>query len=244
VGAALLAALAGAGYYSVRRPPHGPFLQMPNLNETFLGEGQLGEVCYGKIPIFNAGDQPLVFRIEASCACAQLEPREGTIAPGEYEDIKIGVRLRYQRHTESVRLRVYTNDPGMSFAEHSFHARCPSPLTVHPLSVDFGQVQQGVTKVARITVRDSKGAPLSPATVLEASTTSANLTIERDKESIDELVYILLLHNNAPRGCLKETVQLRIPGKDQELQLSCYLRARESVFKCASLTNGCLRTGQ
>src|SRR5438046_117136 len=83
----ILAALAGGGMIVLNKvspplaetqrlviPGCGGDLRTGIATGMFLGEGRPGDTLRGKFEIHNGGSQPLTFKLQIGCSCAQLTP--------------------------------------------------------------------------------------------------------------------------------------------------------------------------
>jgi hypothetical protein len=178
----------------------GPRLEKPVICAFDLGEGKPGEILTSTFKLRNIGSEPLTFRIEASCACAQLNPREGRIIPGEIQEVLTGIRLRHEGNDEHVVLRVLTDDRENSSVEYRFFARCPAPFHVLPRTIDFGHVADGSLPSLTLKVFDSREKPLSATTSLRLESSSPYLSIEQEKDTQGDLVLHAKLQGKPPHA--------------------------------------------
>ncbi len=220
--AAAIALLAGWTYLGMApprnpaAPPNGPRLEKWPSAAVDLGDGKPGEVLTGTFRLRNVGTEPLTFHIAASCACAQLQPRAGTVAPGNAVEVLAGVRLRLEGSREHVRLQIATNDPQEPVAEYALHARCPAPFEVTPQAVDFGDVSAGASPEIRLRVRDGQGKPLSPAAVRFEGPASPLISVVPETNG-EECTAVVRLSGSAPPGRLAAEIKLRAVGGERTM---------------------------
>lgn len=228
----------GAGYVLVRDrtgpsppPDTGPQLGRWSESVLNLGEGKVGEVLTGTFTLRNLGTEPLDFQIRPSCNCAQLQPREGRIAPGEVEEILAGVRLRNEGLHERVRLTIQTNDPRTPQVEYLLEANCPAPFDASPSLVDFGSVVEGQSPTAILKVRGPQDAPLGADADLRASVSSSRVSVKPAKGEGGERRLEVRLLPTAPRGHLQAQVTLTLAGADAPLHIpvSAYVAGQVMV---------------
>ncbi len=193
----------------------GPKLAMPTCTATELGDGRIGEVLDGVIPVRNAGGKPLVFRIDASCACAYVEPAFGTIEPGETTEIHVGVRLRNQGQEENVLVRIYTNDETLPVGQHLLTARCPAIVVLKPSGLDFGEVPEGETRSLALHVCDGTGRPLGPSSNCQVVSSHQAVRVTRQTDH-EHLKFLVTLQDDAPRGVLHAMLRVLLQDKEFE----------------------------
>lgn len=228
--AALVACAAGTGlaagwaYLAIAQarnpgaPSTGPHLEKWASAARDLGEGKPGEVLSGSFLLRNTGTEPLAFHIVAICACARLEPREGSVAPGESVEVVAGVRLRHEGSREHVRLQVTTNDPQEPVAEYTLHARCPAPFELTPQTIDFGDVSVGASPEIRLLVRDGQGNPLKPDGVRIEAPTNPLVSVLPEMRG-EEFVAVVRLSGSAPHGHLSAEFKLRAADGERAMNV-------------------------
>lgn len=161
--AALLLLFVVLGYGVIRAfaVARGPALVLPRYPVS-LGDGKPGQTLNGYFDLFNAGDEPLTFKLTPGCNCSSLSPREGSIPAGESQRVAIGIKLGgVYGASKSVIVTINSND--VSQPETSYHvtADCPLPFNVTPRSVDFGPVLSGTERKVTLRIRspERKHAP-------------------------------------------------------------------------------------
>lgn len=119
---------------------NAPHLEV-SVDHLDLGKGSPNEVVRGAFQLRNTGTAELEFDINRSCACTELNPAKGTIAPGEVQEIKLGVKLYgYANSERSVVIAISSNDPEQPVIHCRAVARCPALLEVTPSFVSFGKI--------------------------------------------------------------------------------------------------------
>jgi hypothetical protein len=222
--AAGVALFAGWTYLGIAKPRHpaapanGPHLEKWSSAAMDLGDGKPGEVLTGTFRLRNVGTEPLRFHIAASCACAQLQPREGTVAAGDAVEVLAGVRLRSEGSREHVRLQIMTNDPQEPVAEFYVQACCPAPFEVTPQAIDFGDVSAGASPEVRLRVRDGKGNPLAPESVRIEGPASPHVSVVQDAKG-KEFVAFVRLSRAAPPGRFATEIKLRAMGGEKTMRV-------------------------
>jgi hypothetical protein len=227
---ALCASAAGAAYclacragWDVLGGPgihaRGPRLQRWATPVTDLGEGKARQVLTGTFQLRNVGSEPLSFRIEPNCSCAQCEPRQGEIPPGEVQEVVVGIRLRDEGRQEQARLRIHTNDPQAPQVDYDFKALCPAPFLVAPEAVDFGNVVEGASPRVTLRVADARGNPLGTTAELGLRSDSPHVTVERVSASGMECLVAVKLRGTAPRGSFRGDVAITLGGLDRTVRV-------------------------
>lgn len=119
---------------------NAPHLEV-SVDYLDLGKGSPNEVVRGAFQLRNTGMAQLEFDINRSCACTELNPDKGTIAPGEVQEINLGIKLYgYANSERSVVLAINSNDPEQPVIHCRAVAKCPALLEVNPSFVSFGKI--------------------------------------------------------------------------------------------------------
>jgi hypothetical protein len=200
-------------------PAPGPKLDRWATPALILGEGKQNEILTGSFSIRNIGTEPLTFRLDGSCACAELNPKEGEVAPGEVQDITIGVRLREEGRTETVTYNVKTNDPDAAETHFSVNANCPAPFTVTPPRIDLGTVLAGeAVPPVTVVVRAGTGKSPPPVPIFQASSATKGLTVAKADEAGEQRFDVRFVPG-ADRGAVTGDITLRSPDGKTEVRI-------------------------
>jgi hypothetical protein len=210
-------ATAGFAFRSLNKAK-GPLLNL-QASVLDLGEGKPGELLSGTLDIRNEGTDDLTFNIMAGCACAQLEPKEGTVPPGASLPIRVGVRLRQLGVRERVRLLIQTNDPRTQKAEYVAEANCPAPFDVTPSLVDFGSVLEGQESSIVVTVRGAGGAPLCRGTQVGFAVSNDLVSVEAVDREGDERRLLVRLRPTVPRGRLQAELKVKLSDRESAIEV-------------------------
>lgn len=199
------------GFASQRQPPR---LVIPGCSGLDLGEGSPGALLRGSFVVRNTGSEPLQFRLQGSCSCAELSPREGTIVPGDLVEISVAVQLRERGREETVQVRIESNDPLWPVVSYHVFARCPALVQVTPEHLHFGVCRHGteVSRVAEVSFRAAQSGPC------QVTTTNPHFQVEflpsrSEPNSAGRLT--VKLSPTAPRGSHPGEVHLS-SGKGTE----------------------------
>lgn len=195
------------------RAPAGPQLRLPQL-PLDLGRGEPHTSPRGTFEISNSGSKDLTFKITPSCGCAALEPREGTLAPGEFRNVSIAVRLEHRNGRRNMRLTLNTNDPARPEAFYDVSALCPPLLEVSPGAVDFGDVAEGTERRATVRVRLPKGSSLKSLAGVRYAVRQAWCEVTPLRHTDYILDLSLMLRADAPRTLLASQPELAAPGHE------------------------------
>jgi hypothetical protein len=107
-----------------------------------LGEGDPLQVLVKIITLDNLGSSPIDFRIVASCGCTSVEPRLGTLAPGESKEVAIKVTLPDSSGSAKSTSLAVLYGPNEEFsAKIGLVGRSRKYLEATPASIDFGRVE-------------------------------------------------------------------------------------------------------
>lgn len=198
-------------YYIVgqRTGPLRPFLEMPLFDSTHLGEGEVGDILTGDLPLRNRGSIPLHFEVASGCACTELSPKRGNIEPGGIQKVHVGIRLRYRGKQEVAAILIQSNDPEKPLATHTFIAKNVMPFAVSPEAIDFGRVMDdGNARTASLCVLGPGSKPLAPHFEVSATCDNPYITVLPDKSQPGQRSFRLILQRGAPRGPVTGLVKL------------------------------------
>jgi hypothetical protein len=144
----LLIAIGGSAFlvrlYSMRSIPAARVI-LPPVPYRMIAKNP-GDIVSIDIPIGNAGLLPLRYKLNASCGCTELTPREGVLDPGHTKDIHVGVRLDSEGQEKSILISVNSNDPKRPIGEIRLNGRCLASCVLEPGSLDFGEIAIGGSK--------------------------------------------------------------------------------------------------
>jgi hypothetical protein len=200
-------------------PNRSPSLELPRFDTTDLGDGKIGEVLEGVIPIRNGGMAPLHFEVDPGCGCAYAKPTTGDVLGNQTERVRIGVRLDHEGAERNLRVRIRTNDANKPVAEHVLRARCPGLLQVHPQVADFGQVAAGSRATVPLAIRDCLGAAWDPAARKDLTfrCLSESADVEADPTSPTQLRVLVRLRAGVALGPVRGEVRFTLAGDNREL---------------------------
>ena len=215
VGALVTAGIA-AGWLLRNSHRHGslPVLKV-SVRHLDLGEGKPKQRMKGRLTIANAGREPLQFAIQPSCGCTSLEPRDGTLSAGRSQEIDVAVELPENTGTQrSVQVLIQSNDPKNPTLVCSVAASCPSPFTISPGYVAFGNVTtEEITGTQQtITVRDRQGKSIADPTAIEFECGSEHVLVDRDPDSPHDCRLRVHLASSLPRGDTNAILFIRPTG--------------------------------
>jgi hypothetical protein len=182
-----------------------------------LGRGKTGRIVDGSFRLVNSGSAPLKYTLGASCGCSELSPSVGTIGPGDFQDIHVGIRLGAPGTDKNVQVTIESNDPDRPTVTHTVLASCPAVLSISPAVIDFGRMKPGQALTRSIRIRDRRNQPLdaNEAGRLLVRTNRAFLTATPIDRSDGEFMLSVTLGKDAPRGYLSGEVRI-IPPDDPE----------------------------
>jgi|GEM_PF-3814461 len=213
---AVLAAIALFGFFVSNKGVARGKLQIPDCRELNLGEGKPHEILTGSFRIGNVGQAPVEFAIQPGCNCASLEPRAGKLGPGEYQTVKVGVRLSREGSRERVAITIHADD-GTAAGQLWATATCPAPLLVEPSNVEFGEVPLGQSPTRRMKIYGADGAPVrdisAVAFACENRYVNGSLGIDESRQ-----VY-LDITLSAPEGVHRSQVMLKPVNADQGISV-------------------------
>ncbi len=213
--------------------PRGPRLLLPS-QALRLPPGRPGEVVKGTLRIRNEGDEPLAFRLEPSCGCSELTPRQGKIDRGREATIALGVHCKYEGVEKGIQITIISNDPLQPTAHYQVFASCPAPLAVSPESIHFGALKRGDSANAVLEVRPSRGAALASLTSVTASSNSPYVVVQRTSASPDALTFAVRLTGEIPSDYFVGAILLRFPEGNRGVDVPVTARLQRSVVAAPS----------
>jgi len=141
----------------VKRPSL-PRVQLPPF-ALHLESDTPGSVVDARFKLTNVGGSPLDFTVTTSCGCTTVKPQSGVIAPGEAQEVELGVRIPDAFGGQrAVTVAIQSNDPLNPFARYLIQTECPAPFAVAPQAVHFGNVREGDRPKVQIVVKPTAGA--------------------------------------------------------------------------------------
>jgi hypothetical protein len=208
-----------SGAYFKNAGSKSPRLETIPDGALHLGEGSAGQVLTGTFSLGNTGREPLNFSLSPSCACSNLEPRQGVIEPGEFRPIKVGVRLRNEGKDERVAIRLDTNDPNVKTSDFWVLASCPAEILAEPALLDFGVLSREAScqREILLSLPRSKRPPLVSNLTISAST--QRLTTHIAVHSSTALRILVRLGPATSDGFFRDVIRLKYADIDREIQL-------------------------
>ena len=121
--------------------------------EFDFGTVAQGEAVRHNFVFTNTGDMPLqVEKVRSSCGCTAALVSTGTLQPGDSGELQTRFDSSRFRGEVSKTVYLYTNDPLVPVAQLIVKGQVRELLTLAPRQVQFGQVLNGQTVEARVTV--------------------------------------------------------------------------------------------
>ncbi len=166
------------------------------------------------------------FTIHSSCGCTSVEPRKGTVQRKCQQEIKLTVVLpEYANAERAVQVAVESNDTSHSTRICYVSAKCPSPFTVEPSYLDFGELIDGdmACPSQAIELHETDGHYLMNMNNLHVSYKSAYIQVV--PELINEKAKRLKvsLKSNLPYGDLYDTIFLNIGDDFREMRVPIHV---------------------
>jgi hypothetical protein len=178
----------------------------------------------------GGGGEPLRFSLVPSCACSELDPREGEILPGEVAAIKVGVQLRAEGRDENVAVRFTCNDPKRPEATLWVVAACPAKVLVEPRHLDFGVVGRGATPVKEVHLTVHKPADLPRPPQLQVNCDSPSLQAEVIRTAPATWSVKVGLRSDVAVGTFASQLHISGAGWDREVEIPVTADVRGAVL--------------
>jgi len=201
-----------------------------------LGAGKPGELLRGTLYLCNTGTVPLEFSITHSCGCSELDPKSGTIAPGEQQAIAVGVTLpSYANSERAVELLTRWSEPGTTDAESVARcvavARCPAPFQVSPLFLNLGSFTPGEVGQATAKVHVAAlngGAAFSPEQLIVRHGSKA-FHVEKTIPGDGSAFITVSITTDVAQGEHYDTIELQLEDSDQLMKVPVNVQVVEPL---------------
>jgi hypothetical protein len=227
-----IAVVIVGGVFAVAKSKGGPQYVDVALDFQDFGVGKPNELLRGSLAFRNVGDQPLTFSVSASCACTDLNPREGLLAPGESQTIRLAVRLpEYSNSKRVVDVVITTNDPRNSSSIYNFTAECPAPFLTVPAYLNFGTVSRQSLTDKSLTITLRPNAEEIDLSFLDVRHDRDFFHVERINGT-ENCMYRVTLSDTPNMGDLYDTLEFRSPATSDVIRVP--VRAR--IFDRVSIT--------
>ncbi len=192
----LLIAIGGTAFlirlYSMRSVPAARVV-LPPVPYRLTAKNP-GDLLSVDIPLGNAGLLPLRYKLNASCGCTELTPREGVLEPGRTKDIHVGVRLDNEGQEKSILISVNSNDPKHPIGEIRLEARCLASCVLKPGSLVFGEIAIGGSKDLEFRILGPPHDPKANLGEIKISDAPDALKFERVSSRPGEVRYRVRFH--------------------------------------------------
>jgi hypothetical protein len=218
------------------RAVQGPQLEL-STHLLDLGSGKPNEVLRGTVLLRNTGSQTLEFSISGSCGCSEMDPRTGTINPGEESAIVVGVKLPEHANSErSVELLTSWCKQGVQGADRNVTrcvvvARCPAPFLVSPPFVSASEA--GTAEVNRtigeVHVTSRTDAEPLTADSLQVENASDTFSVEKVEGGQSAVLLRVLLAKRVAPGDYYDTIDLRIVGSESAIRVPVRLTVSDLI---------------
>ncbi|HWE34958.1 MAG TPA: hypothetical protein VG406_00180 [Isosphaeraceae bacterium] len=174
---------------------------------------------------------PLAFALRASCACSELNPPVGTIAPGEAQNVRVGVRYAAYGEEKTILITVQSNDPLRSESTYHVFARCPEPLIVEPKQIAFDSVRPGTSLEAPLEMKMPDGRPLRESEFPGLESTNPYITLGRVRNAGGKTIVSVRLSPQAPVGSVSGVIRLKCAGDEATMAVpvSAYVQGEIKV---------------
>lgn len=178
----------------------GPVIQFDHTEHDF-GEADAGEDVTHVFHFRNVEDEVLrIEKVRTSCGCTGALVSEKDAAPGGTGEIEARFRTRGYRGPVQKSLTVESSDPRSKQVRLTIRRKVLSEFTIEPRSINWGTVRKGdVPWPVESSIQGRKGKRLA---VKEARSDSRAISLKRDNEKEDEVVYSVVLAKNLPVGNL------------------------------------------
>lgn len=211
--------LGTVGYMWLTSPPVGSVVELPAYRSHNLGEGKPHQTLRGKFRLRSVGSEPVEFKLSSSCGCTSLEPRTGTIFPGDVQIVDFALRLGNLGTERTADIWVETNDSNQSYNRLHIHGICPAPLTAKPSSIDFGNVARGRQKTATVDLFAKGGHPLTDSDSLTFESSNPRIAVTSLRTASGALQLAVKLDTGKCDARIYGIVRISISAPDLEIRL-------------------------
>jgi hypothetical protein len=182
---AALASIRGAVKWASPSPPR---LELP-AEALDLGNVGPDQIARGSFSLRNRGGQPLDYKLRPSCGCSELYPTQGTLKPGDHQEVRVGVRHTERGIKKHVAINVSCNDPASPSVSFGVLASFPEIMSVEPPKIDLGMFGPGQESPhATVKIADFDGKPFTAPELVGVE--SAEPYVKFTREAKDGLVWL------------------------------------------------------
>ena len=147
-----------------------------------FGEIPQGETVRHVFSFTNSGDKPLhIEKVHSSCGCTAALVSTKTLAPGDRGEVQANFDSTRFRGEVSKTISLYSNDPGQPVAQLVVKGKVQEVLSVTPSLVNLGQVAEGKTAVAQVSLQNRGSIELR---LDKVQTTSSDLVVKLATETL------------------------------------------------------------
>jgi len=210
--------------------PRGPALHVSTA-ALDLGEGLPGAELSGTFEITNQGTDELVYRLQATCGCTELTPKEGTIQAGDSRQIVVALRLpSILGANKKAGVFINSNDPQRPRVNCRIRGKCPFPFRVTPARIRLNVRPEETDLVQRLTVEETDQLRFRNITDLKINVPNDHCSVTEVRQSNNQFLIDFSINTHPDQRNTKFYISLRHVEDDREMHIPVQLQRSESVI--------------